>query len=84
MGRFRPGVKMTVAVVLLVPLTITLGFWQLHRAAEKRAIEAARLATYGTLPMDESHLDGGCVAVSTGRDSSWWTTRSAMAYRDTW
>ena len=58
MGRFRPGVKMTVAVVLLVPLTITLGFWQLHRAAEKRAIEAARLATYGTLPMDESHLDG--------------------------
>jgi surfeit locus 1 family protein len=30
----------------------------LHRAAEKRAIEAARLATYGTLPMDESHLDG--------------------------
>jgi surfeit locus 1 family protein len=58
MGRFRPGVKMTVAVVLLLPLTIALGFWQLQRAAEKRALEEARLASYGTLPLDERRLGG--------------------------
>jgi surfeit locus 1 family protein len=58
MRRFRPGVKMTVAVLVLLPLTVALGFWQLHRAAEKRALEEARLASFGTLPMDESRLDG--------------------------
>ena len=40
--RFQPGWKLTVFVVLLLPLLIRLGFWQLHRADEKRAI----LATY--------------------------------------
>jgi len=58
MGRFRPGIKMSIAVVVLLPLTIALGFWQLHRAAEKRALEDARLASFGTLPMDEARLEG--------------------------
>lgn len=40
--RFQPGWKLTVFVVLLLPLLIWLGFWQLRRADEKRAI----LATY--------------------------------------
>lgn len=39
--RFQPGWKLTVFVVLLLPLLIRLGFWQLHRADEKRAILAA-------------------------------------------
>lgn len=36
--RFRPGVATTVAVVLLLPLLVGLGFWQLDRADEKTAI----------------------------------------------
>jgi surfeit locus 1 family protein len=58
MRRFRPGVRMSVAVVVLLPLTVALGIWQLHRAAEKRALEDARLASFGTLPMAEARLEG--------------------------
>jgi cytochrome oxidase assembly protein ShyY1 len=47
---------MTLLVVLLAPLTVGLGFWQLDRGAQKRAIEDARLASYGALPVDESQL----------------------------
>jgi cytochrome oxidase assembly protein ShyY1 len=56
MARFRPGLRMTILVALLVPLTLGLGFWQLDRAAQKRAIEEARLASYGALPLDEHQL----------------------------
>ncbi len=54
--RFRPGVRMTLLVVALVPLTVSLGFWQIDRGAQKRTIEDARLASYGALPVDEAHL----------------------------
>jgi len=47
---------MTLLVALLVPLTAGLGFWQIDRGAQKRAIEDARLASYGALPVDEAHL----------------------------
>ena len=47
---------MTLLVVVLVPVTVGLGFWQIDRGAQKRAIEEARLASYGALPVDESHL----------------------------
>lgn len=56
-GRFRPGLRMTALVTVVVPLAVALGFWQLHRAAEKRALEDARLANYGALPIDEAALD---------------------------
>ncbi len=56
MARFRPGLRMTILVALFVPLTFGLGFWQLDRAAQKRAIEEARLASYGALPLDEHQL----------------------------
>jgi len=56
MARFRPGLRMTIAVVLLIPLTMRLGFWQMDRAAQKRAIEDARLASYGALPIEEARL----------------------------
>jgi surfeit locus 1 family protein len=47
---------MTLLIVSLVPLTVGLGFWQIDRGAQKRAIEEARLASYGALPVDEAHL----------------------------
>lgn len=37
--RFRPGLVPTIAVLLLVPVLTSLGFWQLDRAAQKRAIQ---------------------------------------------
>lgn len=56
MGRFRPGLRITVLVAILVPAAIALGFWQLDRAAQKQALEEARLASYGALPIDEEGL----------------------------
>jgi surfeit locus 1 family protein len=56
MTRFRPGLRMSVLVILLIPLTVRLGFWQLDRAAQKRAIEDARLASFGALPVDEASM----------------------------
>ncbi len=47
---------MTLLVAALLPLTVSLGFWQIDRGAQKRAIEDARLASYGALPVDEAHL----------------------------
>jgi surfeit locus 1 family protein len=47
---------MCILVAVLVPLTLGLGFWQLDRAAQKRAIEESRLASYGTLPAGEEQL----------------------------
>ena len=38
MKRFRPGVLPTVVVALLLPLLVSLGFWQLGRGAEKTAL----------------------------------------------
>ncbi len=42
--------------MLLIPLTVGLGFWQIDRAHQKRAIEEARLASFGALPIDEQRL----------------------------
>jgi len=48
---------MTIFVAVFLPLTVTLGFWQIDRGAQKRAIEEARLASFGALPLDESRLN---------------------------
>lgn len=56
MGRFRPGLRMTVLVAVVVPLAVALGFWQLDRAAQKRVLEESRLASYGALAIDERGL----------------------------
>jgi surfeit locus 1 family protein len=48
--RFRPRLVPTVATVITVPILVSLGFWQLHRAAEKRAIEA----NYAARSQDEA------------------------------
>lgn len=41
-SRFRPGWLPSVAVALLLPLFVSLGFWQLRRAEEKNALMAER------------------------------------------
>ncbi len=39
LASFRPSFIATVAVLLLLPVLLALGFWQLQRAAEKRALQ---------------------------------------------
>jgi cytochrome oxidase assembly protein ShyY1 len=42
MKRFRPGIAPTLVVLAMLPLFVSLGFWQLSRGEEKRVL----LATY--------------------------------------
>jgi len=39
--RFRPSLAPTLAVVALLPLLVSLGFWQLDRAGQKRTLQTA-------------------------------------------
>jgi len=48
---------MTIFVAVFIPLTVALGFWQIDRGAQKRAIEDARIASFGALPVDETRLE---------------------------
>ena len=41
MRRFRPTIKNSLATLLVLPLLISLGFWQLDRAAQKRDLAEA-------------------------------------------
>ena len=50
MKQFRPGKKMTLFVVLLLPLVTALGVWQLERGAQKRALEMQYLNQLTALP----------------------------------
>lgn len=48
MKRFRPGLVPTLVVAALLPLLVSLGFWQLSRGAEKeRAAAKLRRAPGG-------------------------------------
>ena len=47
--RFQPGMLATVGAVILLPMLVSLGFWQLDRAEQKRAIQAE----YDTRARDE-------------------------------
>ena len=47
----KPGWRMTMFVVFFLPLTVSLGFWQLSRAAEKEAMEFAYLESLTKLPV---------------------------------
>lgn len=38
--RFRPGLVPSIAVAVLLPLFLYMGYWQLQRAEEKRALQA--------------------------------------------
>ena len=57
MARFRPGWQMSLFVLLMLPLLLSLGSWQLRRGAEKEALEAGYLARSGDLPVAGSSLD---------------------------
>jgi len=57
MKRFRPGVAPTVVVLFLLPLLIFLGFWQLDRGEEKRALLASYAERRAAEPMASIHLE---------------------------
>ena len=49
MARFRSDWKMTTFVVLMLPVVVALGFWQLERADYKRGLEDAYFDQLGSL-----------------------------------
>jgi surfeit locus 1 family protein len=52
--RFRPSLIPTLATLVLLPLLVSLGFWQLDRAEQKRALQAE----YDARSLDEQVLIG--------------------------
>ncbi|MCP5179998.1 MAG: SURF1 family protein [Pseudomonadales bacterium] len=47
----RPPLPLTIFVLVMLPLVVSLGFWQLRRADEKSALESAYLTELGSLPI---------------------------------
>ena len=56
MNRFRPGWQMTLFVLVMLPILVSLGSWQLRRGAEKEALETGYLARSGALPLDSAEV----------------------------
>ncbi|WP_305120702.1 SURF1 family cytochrome oxidase biogenesis protein, partial [Burkholderia cenocepacia] len=56
MKRFRPGVVPTLVVALLLPLLVSLGFWQLSRGAEKSALLQTYAERRAAEPMASTQL----------------------------
>jgi cytochrome oxidase assembly protein ShyY1 len=56
MKRFRPGIVPTLVVALLLPLLVSLGFWQLSRGAEKSALLQAYAERRVAEPMASTEL----------------------------
>jgi surfeit locus 1 family protein len=59
--RFRPGRWPTLATVVFVILTVALGNWQRHRAAEKDALAAEFAAALGQSPVELTTRDEDAV-----------------------
>ena len=57
MSNFRPGLLPSLVVFLLLPLLVWLGFWQLDRATEKRALLAAFEVRRAAQPVPASALE---------------------------
>ncbi|MCC5858791.1 MAG: SURF1 family protein [Ectothiorhodospiraceae bacterium] len=57
--RFRPGLVPTLATAVLFPVLLSLGFWQLDRAAQKEAILEAhdRMADRPALDLNRDRID---------------------------
>ena len=55
--RFRPGLYPTLAFLLLFPLLLSLGVWQLHRADEKRQLLEDRESRTKAAALDLNWLD---------------------------
>ena len=56
MKRFRPGIVPTLVVALLLPLLVSLGFWQLSRAVEKSALLQTYAERRAAEPMASTEL----------------------------
>jgi cytochrome oxidase assembly protein ShyY1 len=56
MKRFRPGIVPTLVVALLLPLLVSLGFWQLGRGAEKSALLHTYAERRAAEPMASTEL----------------------------
>ncbi|MFI8482141.1 SURF1 family protein [Pseudomonas sp. NPDC078700] len=58
MSGFRPGVIPSVAVLVLLPVLVSLGFWQLDRAEQKRQMLAAHQLQEIAAPISLDQLEG--------------------------
>jgi cytochrome oxidase assembly protein ShyY1 len=56
MKSFRPGIVPTLVVALLLPLLVSLGFWQLGRGAEKSALLQSYTERRAAEPMASTEL----------------------------
>lgn len=56
MKRFRPGIIPTLVVALLLPLLVSLGFWQLSRGSEKSALLQSYTERRAAEPMASTEL----------------------------
>src|SRR4051812_45914054 len=60
---FRPALIPTLAAVVVVLLTISLGNWQRHRAAEKDALRAQYLTSTGAAPFEVTGEESDVAAI---------------------
>jgi len=56
MKRFRPGIVPTLVVAVLLPMLVSLGFWQLSRGAEKSALLQSYTERRAAEPMASTEL----------------------------
>jgi len=56
MKRFRPGIVPTLVVAVLLPMLVSLGFWQLSRGAEKSALLQSYAERRAAEPMASTEL----------------------------
>ena len=71
--------KVLAFTLFFLPVTLTAGFWQLHRAEEKREILAARSTLHANAPVAFASV--GNSGDSTGLDSSTERGNSTLAQR---
>jgi surfeit locus 1 family protein len=56
MKRFRPGIAPTLVVLVLLPLMVFLGFWQLSRGQEKQALLQSYAERRAAQPLSVAQL----------------------------
>ena len=56
MKAFKPGVRMSIFALLLLPILLALGNWQVQRGAFKRELETAYLEQLTRLPVNVAEL----------------------------
>ncbi|WP_460149471.1 SURF1 family protein [Pseudomonas sp. S3_E10] len=58
MKQFRPGIAPTLVVLILLPLMVGLGFWQLSRGHEKQVLLDTYAERRASAPMSSEQLNG--------------------------